>query len=82
MPLAEIVWNIFKTIFYLTASFFTPSMGEVGGRAMAALLLVTFFFLSGVFRRSRRVAGLLLAVSIALVALSVVINDYFLPWGG
>lgn len=73
MPV-EIIWNIFKTLFFLTASIFAPSLGEVGGRAMAALLLATVFFLSGVFKKSRKIVGLLLAVSIALVTLNVIIK--------
>jgi hypothetical protein len=44
-------------------------LGEWGGRVMAALLFAMFFFLAGVFKKTRKVVGILLAVFIALAVM-------------
>ena len=44
-------------------------LGEWGGRVMAALPFDTSFFLAGAFKKTRRVAGILLAVLIALAVM-------------
>jgi hypothetical protein len=67
------VWTALREAFHLVAQLLAMfGLGEWGGRVMAALLFATFFFLAGAFKKTRRVVGILLAVSIALaVALAL-----------
>jgi hypothetical protein len=56
------VWIMFRGLFHLVAELLAVGgLGEWGGRVMAALLFAAFFFLAGVFKKTRRVVGLLLA---------------------
>ena len=67
------VWTALKGVFHLVAQLLAVfGLGEWGGRVMAALLFATFFFLAGVFRKTRRIVGTFLALLfILVVALAV-----------
>ena len=64
------IWAIIKTVFNAIASILSSmGLGEYGVRIVAVLLIATFFFLSGVFKKTRRVIGPLLALVLLLVVL-------------
>jgi len=70
MPVIDFyaVWTALKGAFHLFAQLLaTFGLGEWGGRVMAALLFATFFFLAGVFRKTKRIVGIFLAVLFILV---------------
>ena len=61
------LWAVIKTAFYAVASILAAlGLGEAGGRVMAALLFAALFFLTGVFKKTRRVVGPLLAIAIII----------------
>jgi len=68
------VWYIVKGAFTLLATLFAAlGFGEYGGRVMAALFILSLFYLSGVFKKTRRVVGL----ALALVIVILVLANYF-----
>ena len=70
MPAVDLyaVWTALREAFHLVAQLLAMfGLGEWGGRVMAALLFATFFFLTGAFKKTRKVVGILLAASIVLV---------------
>ncbi len=76
MPVIDFyaVWTALREAFHLVAQLLAMfGLGEWGGRVMAALLFATFFFLAGVFRKTRRIVGTFLALLfILVVALAVI----------
>ncbi len=76
MPVIDFytVWTALKGAFHLVAQLLAMfGLGEWGGRVMAALLFATFFFLAGVFRKTRRIVGIFLAILLILVVALAVI---------
>ncbi|ACB40421.1 hypothetical protein [Pyrobaculum neutrophilum] len=66
----QLLWGILKGVFNLVAHLLAASgLGEWGGRVMAALLFASFFFMAGVFKRTRKAVGVALAVTIVAVVL-------------
>ncbi|AFA38682.1 MAG: hypothetical protein QXS00_04100 [Pyrobaculum sp.] len=64
------VWAILKAVFNTVATLLASlGFGEAGGRVAAAVFFASFFFLMGVFRKTRRIVGLLLAATIIILAL-------------
>jgi len=76
MPVIDfyVVWTALRGVFHLVAQLLAMfGLGEWGGRVMAALLFAAFFFLAGVFRKTRRLVGIFLAILfILVVALAVI----------
>ena len=65
-----VIWSALRGVFILIAKLLAVlGLGEWGGRVMAALLFAMFFFLAGVFKKTRKVVGILLAVFIALAVM-------------
>ncbi|MEM1597873.1 MAG: hypothetical protein QXP31_04095 [Pyrobaculum sp.] len=64
------VWAALKEVFTLVAGLLAAmGLGEYGGRVVAALLIASFFYLTGVFKKTRRIVGLLLALAVILAVL-------------
>ncbi|MEZ0319320.1 MAG: hypothetical protein ABWK05_04915 [Pyrobaculum sp.] len=64
------VWAVLKAGFNLVAGLLAATgLGEYGGRVVATLLFASFFYLTGAFKRTRRIVGLVLAVAVILAVL-------------
>ncbi|MEM0484087.1 MAG: hypothetical protein QW434_05255 [Pyrobaculum sp.] len=76
MPVVDYaaIWTFIKAIFNAIASVLSSmGLGEYGGRVVAVLLLAALFYLSGVFKKTRRVVGPLLALALLIVVLMALV---------
>lgn len=63
------VWEFMRQIFlFLSGILSTFGFGESGGKVMAALLIASLFYLSGVFKKTRFIVGISLALVIVLLS--------------
>lgn len=70
MSALELVWEFMRLAFNLVANLLAEmGLGTYGGKAMAALLFASFFFIAGAVRRLRRIVGPALAVILVLFVL-------------
>ncbi|MEM1662756.1 MAG: hypothetical protein QXU58_00465 [Pyrobaculum sp.] len=64
------VWEFIRQGFLLLSTILANlGFGESGGKVMATLLIAAFFYLSGVFKKTRLVVGVSLALAIVLLSI-------------